>query len=382
MVKVTRKLLIIGVGSSACTHLLPRILEKNLDIFEQNVFMLIDTSERSLEAAQSEMVKAYQRAHSKRVGKIPDEDRTFPVTKFQKRITEASVLLGGEGGGANPKNGLRLFEENESLVVGKINEIVNQEKIDGIIVIGCSGKGTGTLTCPSLVKIINEKFGSRGLFPIGFLTLPFRFRPGDNRNARMSIDYIIENEIPILLIDYECALTAYMYLEEKKLRKPPTKVVYDCVAGIMADVLSVMIEALNLADKCDPPIDWSDLMKMYSLTGTVGTVACSFSLNEQELRKKWKKDFENTIMLRTKTKPRETSGIAIVRSEAGIPMDVHQEIGEYFRKEWRSPEHIIYELYVGGGYHIISIIYGFDPRAIDPPVTPESKGILHKLMGM
>ncbi|MHA1595645.1 MAG: hypothetical protein ACTSXX_13075, partial [Candidatus Baldrarchaeia archaeon] len=113
-----------------------------------------------------------------------------------------------------------------------------------------------------------------------------------------------------------------------------------------------------------------------------GTVACSFSLNEQELRKKWKKDFENTIMLRTKTKPRETSGIAIVRSEAGIPMDVHQEIGEYFRKEWRSPEHIIYELYVGGGYHIISIIYGFDPREIMPPVTPESRGILHKLMGM
>jgi len=382
MEEITRRLLIIGVGSSACIHILPRVLSRNPEVLFQNEIMLIDTSSASLRAAVNQVTKAYQEWHSKKMGVIPQKDKTFPVNLMKRKISDNAVLIGGEGGGASPQNGLKIFEDNQDVVINKIDMLITESEIDGIVVIGCSGKGTATLTAPTLVKIIFDTFGRTGVFPLGILTLPFRFRPSDNANAKMSIDHIADYQIPMILLDYECALHAYMYLEGKRPRGPTTRVVYECVSKMIGDVLSVIIEALNMADRCDPPIDWSDLMKMYNLAGKVGTFAYGYARSEDEVKKKWKSDIENTIMLKTKSMPEETAGITILRSEAGFPMELTKTIGDYLRKSWKSPGHIIYELYTGGGYTIATVLFGFDPRDITPEVTPTSKGILHKLFGL
>jgi len=389
MEEVSRKLLIIGVGSSACIHVLPRVFARSPEVFAKNEFMFIDTSSASLEAAVDRMTAVFREHHSARMGVIPERDRSFPVNLFKKRIEENSILLGGKGAGTLPENGLSIFDENKDLVLRRIEGIIKrveeesggEKRIEGIIVVGCSGKGTGTLVTPFLYKLLLGKFPKMGVYPLGFITLPFRFRPADNINAKKTVNFIVDNNVPMFVIDYENALEAHMYLHGKEPSRESLRSFYDCVAEILSEVLSVLIEALNLVDRCEPPIDFYDLMRLLRIDRCVGTVAISVANSEEEFKERWKNDIESTMMLRTKTLPSRTLGVTIVRSESGIPVDVAKEIGDYAKNSLRSEDHIVYELYYGQKYKMISLIFGFDPLDIVPEVTPTSKGILHRLLG-
>jgi len=390
MEEVTRKLLIVGVGSSACIHVLPRVFAKNPEIFSQNEFMFVDTSDASIRTAVGRMVSVFQEYHSAKLRMLPERNRTFPVNLFQKRVEENSLYIGGKGAGAVPENGLSLFEDNQGLVLQKIEGIVDRveresdgkKRIEGIIVVGCSGKGTGTLVTPFIYKLLLDKFPSKGVYPLGFITLPFRFKPGDNANAKKSIEYIVKNNVPMFVIDYENALAAHMHLHGKEPSKESLRTFHEYVAEILAEVLSTLIEALNMVEKCEPPIDFYDLMRLFKIDRHVGTVALSIADSGIDFEKKWKNDIETTLMLSTKNPPAKTLGVTIVRAEAGVPLTVVKEIGNYLKTALKSEEHIVYELYYGQQYKMVTLIFGLNPLEIVPEVTPTSRGIIHRLLGL
>lgn len=375
-----RRMLIITVGSSATIHLLGKVAKVYPDVLFMNKIMVIETSKKVYRDAINYLAKIYHENYARLRGREPDEQRRgFPTSKFKHELEENSILLGTEGGGATPERGLDLFDQRRSDVINRIVSIVrgmgSERELSGIIVIGASGKGTGTLVTPALVKEIMDTPGLP--MPLGFLTLPFRFEEEAVKNAMKITEWL--KKVPMFLLDYERAVGNYLYLyggvSEKEI---PTVELYKMVVRAMTEVLKNLIEALNFSVECNPPLDWSDLSPILTV-GKVGTVAYSSRPTKDALVKYWKDDLGTMLLLRTKTKPSQTKAKVIVRGN-DIPLQVDREIAKFHRKYFNAMagRHLLAR---GDGFSIISLIHGFDPDDITPPLEV-GRSLVERLLGL
>ena len=382
---VTRKLVIVSVGSSASIHLLSSIARRYPEILWENEIVLVETSRDMLEIAIEALTDIFSKYYviTKKSGEA--SEKGFPVTKFKGKLRENAILLADAGAASQPEVGMQYYTQKKVFTLEKIAKIYKESRASGIIVLGNAGKGTGTLVTPALISdLIRVKTLSIPQ-PLGFITVPFRFRKTDILNARKAIEFIIRDRIPIFLLDYEHALNTYIYLAQQsneKLMMPTTSMIYQVVVDALATTLSTLIEALNYGQFCSPPMDWSDLLPLFKLHGRVGTVTFSFRPRMEDLTASWKKDLDNSLLLRTKTKPAKTTGLTIIKSSLGVPIDVAESIGDYFSLNWNAEEHEQFILERGEGYTIVSLLFGFDPRGLYPEIEPKKYSIVDRLRSL
>jgi len=198
------------------------------------------------------------------------------------------------------------------------------------------------------------------------------------QNAMKIQEYL--KDVPLFLLDYERAIGAYVYLSgEVPEKEIPLRGLYNMVVGVLTGVLSTLIEALNYSTECDPPLDWSDIVATLLEKGYVGTVTYSVRSNKDEFVKYWKDDISTLLFLRTKSRPTRTSAVTIIRGEE-VPYGIAKDVTSFFEKFiGASPR--FYSLYRGPEYRMISLIQGFHPDEITPPLKP-GKGILERLLGI
>jgi len=380
---ITRKLLIVTCGTTASLHFLRGIFEKQPQIALENEFMIVETSRDQFTIAVKAISACYYAAYRKSVGKDIERPKGTPYSIFQHKLIKNSVLLAEGGGGATPETGLRYYNEQSNKVLQKIEEIVRPESGEGcygIMVLGCSGKGTATLVAPAL---INDILGSTVLpAPIGVITLPFRFAKTGVDNAKMTIDYIVDNGIPVVLCDYAHAYHMYWYLKGEKIKMIPINKAYNAVVDALATVLSVLIEALNYGQYTLPPIDWSDLTSTLYDKGLAGTISYSYQRTLEDFAAKWRHDLDNLLLFKTKSPPKKTNVLTIMKAGAGIPLDIGEQIYKYFRYVWHAEKHLTPLLSMGEGFTLANIIFGFDPRDVDPELKEMGLTWLEKIRGV
>lgn len=360
-----KRMHIITCGSSAAIHVLSNTIAKSPDILFNNEFTLIETSEAQLINAIDVLTETYRKYYSIKVGRKPEKFKGFPVSTFYHKLKQNAILINRAGGAAKPEEGLRYYNENREMLLRRLLTTFYDNDCCGIIILGCSGKGTGTLVTPALISDLSKI--SDLPHPIGFITLPFRFRRPDTVNASKTISFIVDNSVPCFLLDYEHALYIFLYMTEERPKHPTDKVVYGAVTQCLARVLSTFIQTLNHGDKTSPPMDYSDVITQFELKGTVGTIAYSYRTRLEEFLSKWQSDLDNLLLLRTRRKPDKTNVVTILRSAAGIPLEVEEKLSDYYTKNWNSLP-LMYTLEKGEGYTIASLIYGLDPLDIDPPL--------------
>jgi len=365
----TRKILIVTVGSSASIHLLRGIVQKNPEILKEDEFCIIETSKDMLDIAIETLSSVYQSYYAYERGEEAAKFRGFPTSTFKHKLTEHSILLAKTGGATTPELGLKYFAEKKNFTITKISRIFREENCNGIIILGCAGKGTGTLVTPALIHEILTRTSFDLPHPLGFIALPYRFRRTDVLNAQKTINFIVDNNVPCFLIDYEHAYDIYLYTMGEGVVRPTVSAVYDAVVSGISNTLSSLIEALNYGQYCSPPIDWSDLRPMFRMKGCVGTISCSHHQRADEFEKSWRNDLDRLIFLRNSMKPSRTSIVSIAQSGAGVPLELVEELSKYFSTSWNAERHEVYTLEHGTGFRISNLIYGFDPKRIYPELT-------------
>ena len=374
-----RRLLVISVGSSASIHLLGGVATEYPDLLFKNKIMIIETSKKMLNDAIDHLTRIYNIHYSKMRGKEPSETKhTFPPNKFKAELRNNSILLAEHGGGATPERGLAYYQNRRADVLEKIVEIVSGEtgekEISGIIVLGSAGKGTGTLVTPTLVGDLMKEKGIPK--PLGFQTLPFRFDKVAIENARKILD-IIRN-VPMFLLDYERVIGSYIYLSGEIPPKDISMIaLYKMVVSALSTTLSTLIEALNYSIKCNPPLDWSDIITILK-PGDIGTITYTVRFRKDEFMKKWQDDLTTLLLLRTNNRPMRTRGVVIIKG-IDIPFGVSKGVSEFFSKFFNA-EAQQYLLNRGNGFSIVALVHGFDPYDITPPLQP-SGGILRRIFG-
>jgi len=362
-----RKLLIIGVGSSANVHLLRHIALKYPRILFDNKIVLIETSKDMLTIAREKLYSIYK-DHYRRL--LDNEKDLYPRPyEFREQLERNfSILLNGEGGATLPERGLGFFQQRREKVLGKIMDIYDKYDLTGIVVLGNAGKGTATLVSPAL---IHELKGEKEVV-FGFISLPLRMNKTEKRNAAKTAQYIITNNVPAFLLDYERARDIYYYKTGEKRDRARIGEIYRVVIEPLSTTLSTIIEALNWGDYCNPPLDWSDFRTLFELRGKVGTITFSQRADEDDFLKNWLLDIENQRLLKTKTFPSSTSVVTILKSGAGIPIKLVEDISVHFNKRYHSKMHSIYSLELGQGFTAVCLIYGFDIMQIEPPLVEKS----------
>jgi len=374
---IARKILIVFVGSASSIHISRAIMGKQPRIALENEFMVIETSKDMFNTAIKTISRSYYDAYRREARKDITDQKGFPYSTFQHKLKENSILLNQRGGGATPEVGLRYYNKVRHSVIEKIEQIILDNDCYGAVVIGCAGKGTGTLTTPALV---NDMLGSSIIpQPLGIISLPFRFATTDINNAKMTINYVIDNSVPVILTDYEHALNMYLYLRDEKPQTARIDAVYGAAVDAITCVLSVLIETLNYGQFCLPPIDWSDIESILKIKGRVGTVSYCFRRRKDEFDENWREDLDRMVLLRTKTKPDVTNTFTVIRSGTSIDIETVETISKYFRKVWNTTRHLSPVLTVGEGFTIANIIWGFDPADIDPEVKEMKIGWLERL---
>jgi len=377
---IARKILLIFVGSAASIHISKNIVEKQPSIAMENEFMIIETSKDMFNTAIKTISRSFYDAYRRTTRKDVAESKGFPYSTFMSRLKNNSVLLDGGGGGAVPEAGLRFYNTQRHAIVEKIEKIIIETDCYGVVVIGCSGKGTGSLVAPAL---INDLSGSTIVpTPIGIILLPFRFASTDINNAMMTIRYIIDNNVPTILVDYEHALQMFLYMRGEEPKSAMINQVYASAVDAITRVLSVLIETLNYGQFCLPPIDWSDLESILRMKGRVGTISYSFRRRKDDFDTNWKSDLNRMVLLRTKSKPDVTHTFTVIRSGTSIDIGTVEELSKYFRVGWHTTRHLSPVLTIGEGYTIANIIWGFDPSDIEPELKETKLGWLDRLRGM
>ena len=376
-----RRLLIITVGSSASIHLLGGVARVYPDVLFRNKIMIIETSKKMFNDAIDYLAKIYHINYAKRKGKKPEEQKQgFPTSTFKGELIRNSVLLAEGGGGATPEKGLGFYNNKKEKVLEKIVNIVSGEEsggreLSGILVIGAAGKGTGTLVTPALLRDLYQTEGVPK--PLGFMTLPFRFDEASINNAKKIMDVL--HEIPIFLLDYERVIGSYIYMTGNVPEKDiPITQLYRMVVEALSVTLSSLIEALNFSTECNPPLDYSDIMPILK-KGDVGTITYSVRAKRDDFFKKWKDDVSTLLLLRTKNRPKSTRAVTILKG-VDIPLGITRDVAKFYKKYFNAtPQQYI--LNRGSGYSIVSLIHGFDPNDIDPPLSSE-KSLVAKLIGL
>jgi len=380
--EIVRNFLIITVGSSATIHLMGSVAEIYPDLLKYNEIMIIETSKKTYRDAIDYLTRIYHRHYARSKGKEEKEQKFgFPSSLFKSRLEENSILLGETGGGSIPDTGLGLFEDKKDDVLSKIAEIVKGEKtgreLSGIIIIGATGKGTGTLVTPALVEAL-WNFGNTPK-PLGLITLPFRFEDEQVMNAARIIEREYLKRVPLFIIDYERALGCYLYQHpEEREKEIPTIKLYEMVINALKITLKNLLEALNFSIKCSPPLDWADLMPILQ-EGKVGTIAFCYRRTRDEFVKHWKDDLQTQLLLRTKSRPRHTRAIIIARGK-DIPLGVDRNLIKFHRSFLNaiSRRHLLVR---GEDYSIVSLIHGFNPEDITPPLKV-GESLISRLLGI
>ncbi|RLI73824.1 hypothetical protein DRP04_15375, partial [Archaeoglobales archaeon] len=159
---LTRKMLIITVGSSASIHLLGNMAEKYPDLLFRNKIMIIETSKKCLGDAINHLAYIYHSHYATSKGKKPEDQRKgFPTSMFKGELKRNSILLAEHGGATTPELGLSYYNAKRKEVVDKIASLVHEEneekEVTGIVILGASGKGTGTLITPALARDIMDR---------------------------------------------------------------------------------------------------------------------------------------------------------------------------------------------------------------------------------
>ncbi|RLA85673.1 MAG: hypothetical protein DRG31_02380 [Deltaproteobacteria bacterium] len=379
---IMRKLLIISVGSSASIHLLRSICSQVPEILFEDEIVIVETSRDMLHLAIKGLSAAFQEAYVRVKKKRVSKDK-FPTTAFEGRLKENAILLAEHGGATTPERGASYYSQKRNTVLQKIENIVSEREISGIVVIGCTGKGTGTLVTPMLLEDLIAMSDEVFPHPLGFITIPYRFFQMDISNCAKAMKYVVENDIRCFLIDYEQALMVYRYTQGREEAKKGLKIKADAIWKLVvrniSTVLSTLIDALNFGQYCSPPIDWSDLLPMYELQGTVGTVMCVVRDREEDLMREWRDTLDNSVFLMTKTKPSETRGMTIVRSGAGVSIDFLENIDRYYTEVWNSKKHLTSHLTRGRQFTVATLLYGFDPLQIVPPIEYRKESAYEKI---
>ena len=375
-----RRLLIISVGSSASIHLLGGVASQYPDLLFKNRIMIVETSRKMFSDAIDHLTTIYKRNYAKIKGKSEEELKEgFPFSKFKSELKENSVLLAEGGGGATPEKGLAYYNEKKDEILAKITELIagetGEREISGIVILGCAGKGTGTLITPALARdLMREPDVPK---PIAFLTIPFRFDRMSIDNASKIRDFL--REVPLFLLDYERAIGGYVYLSGQVPRRDIAIThLYKMVVGALSNVLSTLIEALNYSIECNPPLDWSDIIPILQ-PGDIGTVTYSLRFRREDFMTKWKNDLSTLLLLRTRSRPTRTRSVAIIRG-IDVPLGIVEEITDYMYKFLGSSPRL-YILNRGPDFRIIVLVHGFSPEDISPPLVP-GKGILQRILGL
>jgi len=377
---MVRRLLIISIGSSASIHLLGGIAQLYPDLLFKNKIMIIETSRKMFNDAIDNLARIYHRNYAKMRGRSEEEQpKGFPTSTFKAELKENSILLAEGGGGATPEKGLAFYTEKRDIVLGKIAELITNEsgerEVSGIVVLGCAGKGTGTLITPALTRdLMREPDIPK---PLSFVTIPFRFDKMSIENAMKIQDFL--HEVPLFLLDYERAVGGYVYLSGEVPRKDIAIThLYRMVVGALSNVLSTLIEALNYSIECNPPLDWSDIIPILQ-PGEIGTITYSLRYRRDEFMSKWRDDLTTLLLLRTKTRPSRTRSVMIVRG-VDIPLGLAEDTTSFMEKFLGSSPRL-YILNRGPDFRIVAMVHGFDPTQITPPLRP-GKGILERLIGI
>jgi len=380
--EIVRNFLIITVGSSASIHILGSVAEVYPDLLRNNEIMIIETSKKTFRDAIDYLSRIYHRHYAKSKGKDEKEQKFgFPSSLFKSRLEENSILLGESGGGAVPDRGLGLFEEKREDVLNKIAEIVKGEKtgkeLSGIIIIGATGKGTGTLVTPALVEALWRVENIPK--PLGFITIPFRFEEDQVMNAAKIVEREYLKRVPLFVIDYERALGCYLYQHpQEREREIPTIKLYGMVTEALKITLKNLLEALNFSIQCSPPLDWSDLLPILQ-EGKIGTIAFSYRKTRDEFSKYWKDDLQTQLLLRTKSRPKHTRAVIIARGK-DIPLGVDKNLIKFHRSFLNAiaRRHLLVR---GEDYSIVSLIHGFNPEDITPPLRTGTS-LIERLLGI
>lgn len=379
---IVRRFLIITVGSSASIHLLGSVARIYPEILLYNKIMIVETSKKVRDDAIDNLASIYHANYSESKGKKPEEQRFgFPTSNFKHELMENSILIASEGGGNVPDQGLGFFEDKRTDVINKITEIVKGEKegkeLSGILILGAAGKGTGTLVTPALsLEIMKQPSLPK---PISLLTIPFRFEEGNILNAEKLIEYSYLEKVPLFLLDYERVVGSYLYQHKDiKERDIPTTELYNMVIDALRITLKNLIEALNFSTKCNPPLDWSDLMPIIQ-QGKVGTITYCYRRTKDEFIKYWKDDLAIQLLLRTKSKPKKTRAAIIVRGK-DIPLGVDKELIKFHRKYFNAIANR-YLLVRGEDFSIVSLVHGLDPKDITPPIK-YGESVVERLLGI
>jgi len=380
--EIVRNFLIITVGSSASIHILGSVAEVYPDLLRNNEIMIIETSKKTFRDAIDYLSRIYHRHYARSKGKDEKEQKFgFPSSLFKSRLEENSILLGESGGGAVPDRGLGLFEEKREDVLNKIAEIVKGEKtgkeLSGIIIIGATGKGTGTLVTPALVEALWRVENIPK--PLGFITIPFRFEEDQVMNAAKIVEREYLKRVPLFVIDYERALGCYLYQHpQEREREIPTIKLYEMVTEALKITLKNLLEALNFSIQCSPPLDWSDLLPILQ-EGKIGTIAFSYRKTRDEFSKYWKDDLQTQLLLRTKSRPKHTRAVIIARGK-DIPLGVDKNLIKFHRSFLNAiaRRHLLVR---GEDYSIVSLIHGFNPEDITPPLRTGTS-LIERLLGI
>ena len=379
-----RRLLIIGVGSSANMHLIRRIAIKYPALLFNNELVMIETSADVLKVAIQKLYETYKQNYRY----LPAEDKKEipePYTFKEKLLTRNGILLAKEGGAADPDRGLSYFNAKSDYVLEKISDIYFSNELSGIIVLGSAGKGTGTLITPTLIKLLNTSLNKE---IIGFVTLPFRTHKTDITNAQKMIKYItggymVPSEVPLFLLDYESVFDIHLYQSRQSAKLGEAKIgnIYRLVIEPLALTISSLVEALNFGESCSPPMDWSDLSVLFEHAG-VGTMLYSLHTKEEELVSRWKDDLDHQRFLNVSALPEQTNAVTIIKSGTGVPVRLIDDISEYFTRAYKVERHSIYILERGEGQYIItSLVSGLDARKILPPVEHKKYSFWQRLTG-
>jgi len=381
MLSYIRRLLIVGVGSSANMHLLRHIANKYPELLFFNEVVMVETSADVLKIAIHKLYEVYKKNYKY----AEDREEIEEPYKFKEKLTtKNSILLAKEGGAADPDRGLSYYNAKANSVIERLTDIFITNDLSGIIVLGNAGKGTGTLITPALV---NDLMTSLDKEVLGFVTLPFRAHKTEIENAQKMIKfitdgYIVTSRIPLFLLDYESAFDIHVYRSKKAGRTGEPKIgdIYKMVISPLSLTISNIIEALNFGEYCSPPMDWSDLGVLFDTSG-VGTIVFTHHKREEELQSRWREDLGRQRFLKVSTINQETNVVSIVKSGTGVSVKLVDEISEYYTKSFNAKRHSIYILERGQEYLVTSLVHGFDAREIVPKVEHRKYSWWQRLRG-
>jgi len=384
--EVLRRALIITVGTSASIHIFSRLMFMYPEIILNNTLCITETSKDMIDEAINVIAEGYKKIYSARRG-VSERIYAgrFPVTTLISKLKSDKFAFAEYGGANIPHHGLELYLRKRSEFIEHVRNIVERDNCKVAIILGCAGKGSATLQAPAITAdLMKECLETPGMpVPIAFITLPFRANRAGTINAQHTLKFLakpeayenlikvpVETPIPTVLIDYERALDAYFYLTKEKPKRITMNAVFARAVDAMNIVLSTFLKALNYPRLCSPPIDPSDLLSLISMKGKVGVLNYTMRDNIDELMAKHSHDLDVLVSMRTDPMPTEVNVLTVFMAKE-VPLEAMDALDAYYTAKG-AKNFLFIGLNKDAKAIIASLMYGFDPLAISPSMTPKA----------